>query len=116
MSAAAYVALTPPILDGTIGINEFGAPFVEYPATPGGPDQAANNATPAYSPMTNSLSNIRVRVNATFVRRIAFANMIMCNGFWSKLVGNLVPPNLLITSEGTFPFQGASYSYASNCK
>ena len=116
VSAAAYVALTPLILDGTIGTNISGPNFIEYPATLGGADQAANNATPAYTPMTGSLSNIRVRVNATFICRIAFANMIMCNGFWSRFVGNLIPPNLPISSEAVFPFQGASYAYTSNCK
>ena len=39
VSAAAYVALTPLILDGTLGQDPTGPNFVEYPATPGGPDK-----------------------------------------------------------------------------
>jgi Flp pilus assembly protein TadG len=118
VSTAAYVALTPLILDGTIGTNLLGPNFVEFPATLGGPDQAASNATPAYTPMTSSLSNIRVRVNAVFLCRIAFANMVMCNGgIVGKLLGTKIdPPHLAISSEAVFPFQGASYSYTGDCK
>lgn len=116
---AAYVALTPLILDGTIGLSYLPkAPnFVEFPATLGGKDEAAGSATPAYTPMTSSLSNIRVRVNAVFICRIAFANMILCKSGWlSNLSSKLDPPNVSISSEAVFPFQGASYAYTSDCK
>jgi Flp pilus assembly protein TadG len=116
VSNAAYVALTPLILDGTIGLSLTGPNFVEFPATLGGADQAADGKTPAYAPMTNSLSNIRVRVNAAFICRIAFANAIMCNGFLAKLTGGLFPMSVPISSEAVYPFQGASYAYTSDCK
>jgi Flp pilus assembly protein TadG len=119
VSNAAYVALTPLILDGTIGLSYLPKtpPFVEFPATLGGTDQAADNATPTYTPMTSSLSNIRVRVNAVFICRIAFANRILCKSGWlSKVSSALDPPTVPISSEAVFPFQGASYAYASNCK
>ncbi len=120
VSAAAYVALTPLILDGTLGQDPTGPNFIEYPATPGGPDQAANGATPSYTPMTPpaSISVIRTRVNATFICRVAFANVILCNGWSSHFssMWGLFPPNIPIRSEGVFPYQGASYTYNSNCQ
>jgi Flp pilus assembly protein TadG len=120
VSAAAYFALAPLILDGTLGWDPAGASFVEYPATAGGADQAASGATPSYSSMTppGSVSTIRTRVNATFICRVAFANVILCNG-WASHFSSLwsaFPPSLPIVSEGVFPFQGASYTYASNCQ
>jgi Flp pilus assembly protein TadG len=120
ISAAAYIALAPLILDGTIGTDPFGANFIEYPTTPGGADSAANGATPSYPSMTppGSVSNIRTRVNATFICRIAFANVILCNGFWSHFSSawKFFPPSLPISSEAVFPFQGVSYTYSSNCQ
>jgi hypothetical protein len=114
---AAYVALTPLILDGTIGLEPGGPEFVEFPATLGGADQAAKGATPSYAPMTSALSNIRVRVNAAFMCRIGAANLILCHGgFTSGILGFFDPPHLPISSEAVFPFQGASYAYASDCK
>ncbi len=120
VSAAAYVALTPLILDGTIGVDPSGPAFIEYPPgnTPGGADQAANGATPTYPSMTGSLSNIRVRVNATFICKIAFANVILCkSGLLSHLgAGSYFPPSLPMSSEAVFPYQGATYAYQSNCQ
>jgi hypothetical protein len=120
VSAAAYLALAPLILDGTIGQDPFGPSFIEYPATPGGPDQAANGATPSYPSMTppGAVSNIRTRVNATFICKIAFANVILCNGWASHFssLWSVFPPSLPIVSESAYPYQGASYNYASGCQ
>ncbi len=118
VQAAAYISLAPLILDGTIGQDPTGASFIEYPATPGGPDQAANGATPSYPALTGGVTDIRTRVNATFVCKIAFANVILCSGWASHFssVWSLFPPSLPIVSEGVFPYQGASYTYASSCQ
>jgi Flp pilus assembly protein TadG len=111
VQSAVYIALAPLIIDGTIG----GELSPEFPPgdQPGGPDQTGNPVT--YTPMTGTtVSNMRVRVTATFICRIAFANVILCNGALAKLgLGQLAPPSLSIVSEGVYPYQGAQYTYQS---
>jgi hypothetical protein len=116
VKASAYIALTPLILDGTIGIPD-ALPFLEYPDFPGGLDMAVGEKTPSYAPMSStSLSNIRVRINTMFVCKIALADAIVCGGLLNKLEGAAVPYTRALSSESVFPFQGASYSYASTCQ
>jgi hypothetical protein len=115
VKAAAYVALTPLILDGTLGVDDV-VPIVQFPETPGGVD-LGKGIGPMYEPMTpTSVSNVRVRVNTMFICKIAIANAIMCNGILGKLSGGLGPASLPLSAEGVFPFQGATYIYASTCE
>jgi Flp pilus assembly protein TadG len=110
VASSVYIALAPLIIDGTIG----GDLTPEFPPgdTPGGANQTG---TVTYAPMTGTtVANIRVRVKATFICRIAFANVILCGSGLSALgLGSFVPPNLPIVSEAVFPYQGASYAYQS---
>jgi hypothetical protein len=106
IEAAAYIALAPLILDGTIGVST-DQPFVTYPTTP----LALSGTQVAYAPMTNSLSNIRVRVNATLICKIAIANEIECGSFLA-----LLPHEKSLHGEAVFPFQGASYTYQPGCQ
>lgn len=115
VKAAAYIALTPLILDGTLGIDD-AVPFVQYPAALGGDDIGKDGVTPEYAPMTDSLSNIRVRINTMFVCKIGFADILVCKGLLAKLSGGIAPASLPLTSEGVFPYQGASYTYESTCE
>lgn len=116
VKAAAYVALTPLVLDGTLGVDDV-LPVVQYPETLGGADMGKTGMSPAYEPMTaTSVSNVRVRVNAMFVCNIAIANAIVCNGLLNKVAGSLTPASLPLSSEAVFPFQGATYTYASTCE
>jgi hypothetical protein len=116
VKAAAYVALTPLILDGTLGVDDV-VPLVQYPDRPGGVDMGKDGMTPWYEPMTpTSVSNVRVRVHTMFVCKIAFANAIVCNGLLNKLGGDFAPASLPLSAEGVFPFQGATYTYASTCE
>ncbi len=105
---AAYLALAPLIVNGTIDNIK-----VEYPdptKPPGSPDAMSNKN---YSPMSgNSVGNIRVRVTATMQCRIAFANMIMCASFLEKQFGTLgFDPTIPVVGESIFPYQGAAYTY-----
>jgi hypothetical protein len=116
VKAAAYVALTPLVLDGTIGVDDV-VPLVQYPESFGGADTGKGGAIPAFEPMTAThVSNVRVRVNAMFVCRIAIANAIVCNGLLTHVAGALTPASLPLSSEAVFPFQGATYTYASDCE
>jgi hypothetical protein len=116
VKAAAYIALTPLVLDGTIGIPD-AVPFLEYPNLPGGVDMALGAKTPSYAPMSaTSLSNIRVRINTMFICKIALADVIVCDGLLSKLSGGALPYSMPLSSEAVFPYQGASYTYASTCQ
>jgi hypothetical protein len=113
VSAATYVALTPLILNGTLGVDDV-VPIVQYPDLPGGIDHGKGGAIPSFEPMTpTSVSNVRVRVNVMFICKIAFANAIICDGLL-KAPG--VPASLPLSAEGVFPFQGATYTYASTCQ
>jgi hypothetical protein len=113
---AAYVALTPLILDGTIGIPDT-IPFLEYPDLPGGLDMAAGAKVPSYAPMAaTSVSNIRVRINTMFVCKIALADAFVCDGLLQKLSGGTLPYTRFLSTEAVFPYQGASYTYASTCQ
>ena len=38
------------------------------------------------------------------------------NGLLKKLSGGLGPASLPLSAEGVFPFQGATYTYASTCE
>jgi hypothetical protein len=107
---AVYLSLAPLIIDGTLG----GDLTPEFPPgdQPGGADQTGSPVT--YPPMGSTPTNMRVRVTATFICRIAFANVILCNGMLMKLgLGEFFPPSLTMVSEGIFPYQGASYTYKS---
>jgi hypothetical protein len=115
VKAAAYIALTPLILDGTLGVDDV-VPIVQFPGKPGGID-LGKKGVPSYEPMTpTSVSNVRVRVNTMFVCKIAFANAIVCNGLLKKISGGIAPASLPLSAEGVFPFQGATYTYASTCE
>jgi Flp pilus assembly protein TadG len=104
---AAYVALAPLVINGTIDNIT-----VEYPdpTKPGGADSMGNKT---YSPMSgNSVGNIRVRVIAKMQCRIAFANLIMCAGFMNKLQNSIgLDPTVDVAGESIFPYQGAAYTY-----
>ncbi len=116
VKAAAYIALTPLVLDGTIGIPD-AVPFLEYPDFPGGVDMALGAKTPSYTPMSaTSLSNIRVRINTMFICKIALADVIVCDGLLSKIAGGALPYSRMLSTEAVFPYQGASYTYESTCQ
>jgi hypothetical protein len=115
VKAAAYIALTPLILDGTIGIDDV-VPFVQYPASLGGEDIGKEGLTPSYVPMTDTLTNVRVRINTMFICKIGFADLLVCNGLLSKVTGGVAPASLPLSSEAAFPYQGASYTYLSTCE
>jgi TadE-like protein len=116
VKAAAYVALTPLILDGTLGVDDV-VPIVQYPDKLGGVDLGKSGIGPSFEPMTpTSVSNVRVRVNAMFICKIAIANALVCNGLTAKLSGGVAPASMPLSAEGVFPFQGATYTYASTCE
>jgi hypothetical protein len=109
---AAYIALAPFILDGSIeGIDV----LFPKPDAPGGEDQSGGKIT--YPPMPlNGASMVRVRLEVKVGCRIAFANQIICGNLLTGLLGNtpigaLLPPTKTVRAEAVYPYQGARYEY-----
>jgi hypothetical protein len=107
---AAYIALAPLILNGTVGGVTLAYPDPTKP--PGSPDAMEGQT---YAPMSgNSVGNIRVRVTAQMQCRIAFANMILCGSAFQNQLGTFgLNPTINVVGESIFPYQGASYTYQS---
>jgi hypothetical protein len=105
------ISLAPLIISGTISSIK-----VEYPKPTdrGGADAMRGKD---YPPMQkNTVSMFRVRVTASMMCRIAFANRIMCGGPLAQL-GVAIPgvmPTAPVVSEAIFPYQGAEYTYDPN--
>jgi Flp pilus assembly protein TadG len=113
VNAAAYIAPTPLVLDGSIGVDDV-MPLVEFPDAPGGTDLSAGGAIASFSPMQpTSVSDVRVRVNTMFICKIPLASALVCSGLL-KSAG--LTPSLAVSSEAVFPYQGATYTYMSTCQ
>jgi hypothetical protein len=93
--SAAVLALLPLILNGSVQTLDVLFPPAEEP---GGVEQGKVKLTPMGD---QEVSKVRVRIEATVLCRISFANWLLCSP-------RLTAP---VSAEAIYPYQGAYYDY-----